>query len=653
MNRLRRPGLRWLLVVVGLLLWVVAVYPAYYVVHKPLGAANLQALTDVAANLLTWLAILAVATALGSRLSRGLAYHSLLERVLFSAGLGLGIFSLLTFGLGLAGLLYGWLLWVLLLGAGLLLAPELWRLVRALRAASWPRPRGAWPVLLSIFIGATLLLALLLALTPPVEWDSLTYHLAGPGRYLQAHRFTHEFDIYYLFFPSFTEMLFTLGMALKGDVVARLLHYAYLLLTLGAVGAFAGRYWAGDNRRPGLVAAALFLSIPTAMQIASWSYVDLALTFYGFAALYGLLNWHSSLPSDSEGVEEGKASRRWLVLAGLFSGASLSIKYTGATSLMVLEAILLWWLIKPNALGRRLAGRRFVTAALVVAGLALAVAAPWYIKNAVITGNPIYPLVWGGRHWNEVSTRWLLALGEQKSLLDLLLVPWTLTVLGTQGTVAYDATFSPVFLTLLPALLVVRRRAKGLGALLLAAAVGYLAWLASAAASYGTFVLQGRMLLPIFAALSLLCAYALSGLEIWDRPHFSIRRVLTMLVALTLGVAWLNQALLAAGLNPVPYLTGYQSARAYQDEHITMDWNQARTYVEEKLAPQTGSFFCGSPAATALARPTSRIRCSTISPNWPSATARRMVCSPGCRRRGSAIFWSTSLSIPGSSPIIP
>lgn len=598
MNHLRRSRFGWLLVVAGLLLWVVAIYPAYYVVHKPLTAANLQALADVAANLLTWLAILAVATGLGSRLSRRLAYHSLLERIVFSAGLGLGIFSLLIFGLGLAGLLYGWLFWVLLVGAGLLLAPELWNLGRALRRANWPRPRGAWPVFLSLFIGATLLLALLLALTPPIEWDSLTYHLAGPERYLRAHRFTHEFDIYYLFFPAFAEMLFTLAMALKGDIVARLLHFAYLLLTLGAVGAFAARHWPGDGRRLGLVAAALFLSIPTAVQIAAWSYVDLALTFYGFAGVYSLLNWLESRPPDLERAEAGQSGRGWLLLAGLFAGASMSIKYTGAMNLLMLEAVLAWWLVR-----RRLTVRCFVGAALLVGGLAVVVAAPWYIKNAIVTGNPIYPLVWGGLHWNEISTRWLLAIGQEKSLLDLLVVPWTLTILGTQGTMVYDATFSPIFLALLPTLLVVKRRAIGVGELLLAAAVGYVTWLASGAASYGTFVLRGRQLLPIFAALSLLCAYALSGLNVWDRPRFSIRRVLTILVVLTLGFGWLNQALFVAGFNPVPYLTGYETAQQYQDDHVTLRLSQARTYVNEHLEAGDKVLFFWEPRSYGFRMP--------------------------------------------------
>ena len=584
---MNRSQVRWLLLVIGTLIWAAVVYSAYYVVHKPTSPANLKALANVVADLLVWLAMLAVATALGSRLTRRLEYHSLLERLTFSAGLGLALFSLLSLGLGFAGLLHGWLFWGLLVGGGLLLWSEFRDLGRALRQVSWPRPLGAWQVFLSLFIAATLLLALLLTLTPPAEWDSLTYHLVGPARYLQAHRLTSEFDIYYLFFPSFTEMLFTLGMGLKGDVVPRLLHFGYLLLTLGALGAFAARYW---ERRLGLLAAALFLSIPTAVQIATWSYVDLALTFYSLAAVYALFNWlEAQAPTPDQGT--GRTSGRgWLVLAGLFSGACASIKYTGASVLLILGAILLWSLVR-----RRLTLKRFLLGTAVVIGFSLMVAAPWYIKNAIVTGNPIYPLVWGGRGWNEVSTRWLLALGEKKSFLDLLILPWTLVIVGREGTVAYDATFSPVFLLLLPMLLFVDRRAKWIGELFLAATMGFVAWIASGAAAYGKFILQGRMVLPIFAPLSLLCAYSLDGLRIWDRKSFSLRRVLTMIVALTLVLGLLYQALTIAGFNPVPQLTGYQSRESYQEQRISQRWYPAIAYLNENLTADDKVLFLWEP----------------------------------------------------------
>jgi hypothetical protein len=418
-------------------------------------------------------------------------------------------------------------------------------------------------------VAASLLLALTAALLPPTEWDSLVYHLVGPERYLQAHRLTFDFDNYYLFFPSFVEMLFTAGMALKGDVVPRLLHFGYLLLTLGALGSFAARFW---ERRLGLLAAALFLSIPTAVQIASWSYVDLALTFYCLAALYSLLAW--LYPQQAQSRSSG-----WLILAGIFAGASLSIKYTGGVTLLILGAVLLWSLLR-----RRVTIRIALRGGLVVGGLALAVAAPWYVKNAIVAGNPIYPLVWGGQEWNHIDTRWLLGIGQKMSLLDLLLVPWTLTVLGTQGTVAYDATFSPLFLVLLPLLLLVPRRARGLGELLLAAAIGYLVWIVSSAAAYGTFVLQGRLLLPIFAPLSLLCAYSLDGMSTWDRPSFSLQRVLKIITGLTLVLGLFSQILLTISLNPWPYLVGYQSRDSYLENQIPQRLHQTFRYLNENLA---------------------------------------------------------------------
>jgi hypothetical protein len=169
------------------------------------------------------------------------------------------------------------------------------------------------------------------------------------------------------------------------------------------------------------------------------------------------------------------------------------------------------------------------------------------------------------------------------SILDLLIVPWTLTVLGQQGTVAFDATYSPLFLMLLPLLLVVRRKAPGRGVLLIAAGVGYFVWILSGAAAYGTFVLRGRQLLPIFAPLSLLCAYSLKGMHIWDRPSFSLQGVLKIITGLTLGFGLLSQILLTASLNPWPYLVGHQSREHYLESYVPQRLQQTFKYLNENL----------------------------------------------------------------------
>ncbi len=584
---MNRSQIRWLLVVSATVLWVLAVYVGYYVVHKPLTAANLLALANVAADLLTWLSMMAVATALGARLTRQVTYHSLLERLVFSAGLGLICFSLFTFGLGLAGLLYRWLFVVLLVGAGLLLWREFRDLGRALRQADWPRPQGRWETFLSLFVVATLLLALPIALTPPTNWDSLLYHLVGPDRHLQAHRFSIEFDNYLLFAPGFTEMLFTVGMGIKGDIVPRLIHFGYLLMTMGALGAFAARHW---ERRLGLLAVALFLSFPTALGISTRAYVDFSLAFYTFGALYAVVNWLHREERRTDQQQEGSASWGWLILAGLFCGAAPSVKYNGVMTPVILGAVLAWALLR-----RRLPARRTLVGALVIAGLTLVVAAPWYLKNIVVTGNPIYPMAWGGREWNEIADRWLEPAGPEPTPLEVLTLPWRLIILGTEGTVNYDATFSPLFLTLLPMLLLVRRQVPAIGELLLAAGVGCVLWIANGLIAARGLFLNGRWLVPIFVPISLLCAFALDGLHIWDRKTFSLRRVLRMGTGLALALALLSQMLLTVGLNPWLYLVGHQSREDYLDLYVSQRYHQTVTYLNENLTDRDRVFFVWEP----------------------------------------------------------
>ncbi|MBN1660849.1 MAG: hypothetical protein JXA93_20810, partial [Anaerolineae bacterium] len=319
-----------------------------------------------------------------------------------------------------------------------------------------------------------------------------------------------------------------------------------------------------------------------------WAYVDLALTFYSFGALYALLTWHhSSASATSLRSEPGVG---WLLLAGAFAGASLSIKYSGISTLLVLGTLLLFWLLR-----RRLTVHRFLAGSVVVVAVALAVGGAWYVKNALASANPVYPLIWGGREWNDISARWLSIMGENRSLLDLLLVPWTLIVLGTQGTVMYDATFSPLFLVLVPLLLLVPHREREVVGLCVGALVGYLFWLVSGSISHGQSVLYGRLVLPVFAPLSLLGAYALHRMDVWDLPVLSPQRLLKVVVTLTLFITLASSALLTIAIDPLPYLVGLQDRDSYLDQHVSQHFNQAIRYLNDNLDDRDRVLFLWEP----------------------------------------------------------
>ncbi|MDH4135746.1 MAG: hypothetical protein OEW09_03370, partial [Anaerolineae bacterium] len=229
---------RWLIAVSVAVLWVFAIYAFYYWVHKPFSGANLAIMLDI----VVWLGLLLVATALGRLSRRWFDYSNPLEEVVFSAALGLGALSLLTFGLGLVGLFHRWLFWLLLVVLAVILYPQIRAIASQLREGSILPTGTRLNRTLAIYLGFILILTFFRCLTPPTAWDSQVYHLTAPKLYLQAHRLPVDIDIPYLGFPPLVEMLFTAGLLLKGDIVARLIHYAYGFLTLLALFAFARRY---------------------------------------------------------------------------------------------------------------------------------------------------------------------------------------------------------------------------------------------------------------------------------------------------------------------------------------------------------------------------------------------------------------------------
>jgi hypothetical protein len=64
-----------------------------------------------------------------------------------------------------------------------------------------------------------------------------------------------------------------------------------------------------------------------------------------------------------------------------------------------------------------------------------------------------------------------------------------------------------------------------------------------------------------------------------------------VLVALTLVLALFGQILLAVGLNPFPYLVGYQSRQDYLDQHVSQRLHQTITYLNQNLTAEDKVLF--------------------------------------------------------------
>ncbi len=404
-------------------------------------------------SLAIWLAVLVLCFGVGAaalqRLRAGVA--SLGEELPFACALGLGILSYSMLALGLLGYLKPWAALVLLALFAVIGRRHLLRLLRELpRELSSLAPWRASVLPMSLFLLIVFTLTLLgaLAPAPDSDYDSLVYHLAIPKVYLRDGSIHFLPWLSHSNFPFTLEMLYTLGLLLRDQSLAKLFHFGCGWLTVIAIFSFARRWW---SPRAGWLGACVFAAIPLVAWQMTTAYIELGFALYAFLAIYALALYR----------EERQPG--WLWVAGLISGWALGIKMLGGAVLLFALVVLLWDLRAES--NRLLQLRRAAAFALI----AIAIAAPWYVKSYLWTGNPVYPFFFGlfdGRYWTAERARLYTeaqqAFGLGRSPLAFLALPWNLTMNARwffdQPQVLrpfnlYVFAFGPLLLCLLPTLL--------------------------------------------------------------------------------------------------------------------------------------------------------------------------------------------------------
>ncbi|MBI5029615.1 MAG: glycosyltransferase family 39 protein [Chloroflexi bacterium] len=527
---------RKLVLIVIVVAWTFAVVFGYYVVHKPFTTANVLAIASSIGDVLTALALYALAAVLGRKALRSFGFQSPLEEIVFQIGLGLAVVSFVTLALGLIGWLHPLFLWAIVLLALVTLRKDLrvvWRTLRSIQLSCSTRFER-W---LAGGIGFVLIVTFLFGLTPPLGWDGLQYHLVGPKLALQAGRILPPPDNPSLSFPGLVEMLFLAAMGLKSDSAAQLMHWGYLPLLLGAVMALAQRHF---SSRVGWLALALLVTVPSLMSVSTLAYNDVALAFYTLTAL--MLAWRAN---SSKQLGD-------FALAGIFAGLAMGEKYTAVFVPLVLLVLIF-----------RLDGRAIV--AMIVFGVSAAVvASPWLIRNWIFVGNPVYPFVWGGVNWDSFRAEWYsrFGTGMMNEPLRLLIAPWEATVVGSEQATLYQATIGPLLLTLIPLSLLVRAPAAAITRWLwICAGLMYLVWLVGVAQS--ALLWQTRLLFFAFPIFALLAALGFEQLEQLTLPQFSIQRFVTLVMSLVIGLSLFSYGLALIQSNPFRFLVGVQSREQY------------------------------------------------------------------------------------------
>ncbi len=398
---------------------------------------------------------------------------------------GSTVWSLALLALGRVGLFNRWLLVALTCVAAVPGA-------LALRRVQWPRLGDRLARVLLLAVAAALVLDLVAATAPPTSADALKYHLALPKLWLQTGSVGDPFWRWEGFSPSGVEMLFAQGLALGGGSVAAALHAVLAVLCALAVYGL-GRELGGPLA--GAAAAFLFVLQGIVTWEATSAFIELGLTFYAVLAVWHVL----------------RGAPAW---AGFCAGAAAGTKYLGlSVALLVLVG---------------LAVRRRPRELALAFGTMLAAGGAWYLKNLIVTGNPVYPLVFGGK-WLTPLTRQqvhdsLHQYGLHQGLWRLPLLPIDLLVHGG----AFDRgryVGTAIFLLAVLALWTQRTR------------VVLFLWLGALAfvAIWWEESPQARFLLP---ALAVLAAVGGAGAAPWLRTR-GVRRGGMVVVLTAAAAVWL------------------------------------------------------------------------------------------------------------------
>ena len=379
--------------------------------------------------------------------------------------------------------------------------------------------------LIALVLAAFVVTGLLGALLPEVEFDALWYHLPLPQAYLLAGRLVDLPNTFSSHYPKTVEMLFALGLAWNGPITAKLVHFVFGLLAVGATYRLARRWL---NRQYSLLAALAFLAVPTVHWELTTAHVDLAVICFVTLSLSDLVTcWDEP---DDVGIHR----------AGLMMGLALASKHSallflpGAMLLVVARSLRMaaslssgegYRSIAADAVAWLKAGlrvQRWMKPPLIFLGIVLVVPLPWYVLSWLATGNPVFPelsSVFGVRvdQWTEINEdgvrSFLLHFGVGRDVLTLLTLPWHVTVSGPQ----FAGSLGPVFLKALPlaGLVILTPGARGRGLRILAgwALLGTALW----ATPFSSF--QLRYLLPVLPAVAVLSAAGLAWLTAVLRSH--------------------------------------------------------------------------------------------------------------------------------------
>ncbi|MFA5008039.1 MAG: glycosyltransferase family 39 protein [Candidatus Omnitrophota bacterium] len=462
---------------------------------------------------------------------------SFLEKYFINFGLGAGLTGLIVLYIGLFGILYKWLVITILIFLFVIFIKDIKTIIediilwlKSLASAHFS-PLERFLIFSLVFVWFFTLIG---SLSPLLGMDAASYHMQDPKIFIKAHKVFYIPYTRESLWPFLVQMLFTLGLLLKGVVLSKLFHFSFNVFSVIGIYVLCRRYWPRVNS---LMAGAVFALIPAIFTGTTYAYTDLGVVFYTVLAFYGFFLWLDT------------KNNRWFYLSAAASGFLLGIKITSA-----IVPVIILFLYFFNTINKSKAIKEKFLPVIIFILTIIALSGVWYIRSWVILGNPIFPFaayLFNGAGYMEEKLRYQLTSGIGIGPVQFIEMLWPLTLYPDRFG---GESIGAIFLIFLPMIIFVRKISKFIKYVIFIAISLYTSW----------FIVYQyvRFFYPTLIFLSILVSYIYFNFCKKDRIISKISTIVIILLFFYSAVLSVYH-----NLDKIPVAFGAQKQEDYLLKH--------------------------------------------------------------------------------------
>ena len=302
---------------------------------------------------------------------------------------------------------------------------------------NWPSP--PWTLLLALPCAGLLIVAC--TCPPGTLWpmegfgyDVTSYHMQLPNEWMQRGQMVSLKHNVYSHLPNLAEAGYMQLSIMRGHpfhalYTTQLFHACMALLAAANIASFIADRGDKESRVGGVLGGSLLLALPWTIVTGSLAYNEMFVLAFTSCALLILFENRSTSESQMSTDDQSTGAASYykrIALVGFICGGAIMAKLTAGPmiALPIGLIVLTGWHHRAGSNKSNLVTR--IKWASLFAAIVILVLVPFFIRNTIWTGNPVFPFatgIFGTGHWTEdLVQRWHAAHGARslgQGLTDL------------------------------------------------------------------------------------------------------------------------------------------------------------------------------------------------------------------------------------------